>query len=51
MSRRDLGLLLLLSSIWGASFLFIKLGVDELEPAVVVLGRTVVGALVAFAWK
>ena len=46
MSRRDLGLLLLLSAIWGSSFLFIKLGVDELEPAVVVLGRTVVGALV-----
>ena len=46
MSRRDLGLLLALSAIWGASFLFIKLGVDELEPAVVVLGRVVVGILV-----
>ena len=45
-SRRDLGLLLLLSAIWGSSFLFIKLGVDELEPAVVVLGRTVVGAVI-----
>jgi drug/metabolite transporter (DMT)-like permease len=44
-SRRDLGFLLLLSAIWGSSFLFIKLGVDELEPAVVVLGRTAVGAL------
>ncbi len=32
-SRRDLGLLLLLSAIWGSSFLFIKLGVDELEPS------------------
>ena len=29
MSRRDLGLLFLLSAIWGSSFLFIKLGVDE----------------------
>ncbi len=46
MTRRDLGLLLLLSAIWGSSFLFIKLGVDELEPSVVVLGRTVVGVLV-----
>jgi drug/metabolite transporter (DMT)-like permease len=45
-TRRDLGLLLVLSAIWGSSFLFIKLGVDELEPAVVVLGRTVVGTLV-----
>lgn len=39
-------LLLLLSAIWGSSFLFIKLGVDELEPSVVVLGRLVVGGLV-----
>ena len=46
MTRRDLGLLLLLSAIWGSSFLFIKLGVDELEPSVVVLGRTVVGVAI-----
>ena len=46
MSRRDLGLLLVLSAIWGSSFLFIKLGVDALEPSVVVLGRTVVGAAI-----
>ena len=45
-TSRAICLLLLLSSIWGSSFLFIKLGVDELEPAVVVLGRTVVGAAV-----
>jgi drug/metabolite transporter (DMT)-like permease len=45
-SRRDLGLLLVLSAIWGSSFLFIKLGVDELEPSVVVCGRLVVGVLV-----
>jgi len=42
-TRRDATLLLLLSAIWGASFLFIKLGVDEVEPSVVVLGRLVVG--------
>jgi drug/metabolite transporter (DMT)-like permease len=46
MSRRDAALLLLLSAIWGSSFLFIKLGVDAVEPSVVVLGRVVVGALV-----
>jgi drug/metabolite transporter (DMT)-like permease len=46
MSRRDIALLVLLSSIWGASFLFIKLGVEELEPSVVVFGRTLVGVLV-----
>jgi len=41
--RRDVVLLLALAAIWGSSFLFIKLGVDELEPAVVVMGRLVVG--------
>jgi drug/metabolite transporter (DMT)-like permease len=41
--RREVVLLLTLASIWGASFLFIKLGVDEVEPAVVVLGRIAVG--------
>ncbi len=46
MHRREVVLLLTLASIWGASFLFIKLGVDEVEPAVVVLGRLVVGVTV-----
>lgn len=46
MSRRDSLLLLALSAIWGSSFLFIKLGVDVLSPAVVVLGRLVVGVVV-----
>jgi len=46
MSRRNAALLLLLSGIWGSSFLFIKLGVDELEPSVVALGRLVVGAAI-----
>jgi drug/metabolite transporter (DMT)-like permease len=44
--RREVVLLLTLASIWGASFLFIKLGVDEVAPAVVVLGRLVVGVAV-----
>lgn len=43
MHRRDVALLLALAAIWGASFLFIKLGVEEVEPAVVVLGRIAVG--------
>ena len=49
MSRRDALLLLLLSAIWGSSFLFIKLGVDVLEPSVVALGRLLVGVLVLLA--
>jgi hypothetical protein len=45
-TRRDASLLLLLSAIWGSSFLFISLGVDELEPSVVVLGRLLAGLAV-----
>jgi len=45
MNRRDALLLLLLSSIWGASFLFIKVGVEVLEPSVVAFGRLFLGAL------
>jgi drug/metabolite transporter (DMT)-like permease len=43
--RRDALLLLLLSAIWGASFLLIKVGVEALEPSVVAFGRLVLGAL------
>ena len=48
-TRRDALLLLLLSSIWGSSFLFIKLGVESLEPSVVAFGRLVLGALTLLA--
>ncbi len=49
MSRRDTLLLLLLSAIWGASFLFIKVSVGVLEPSVVALGRVALGALLLLA--
>ena len=45
MSRRDALLLLVLSAIWGASFMLIKVGVRELEPATLVLVRVVLAAL------
>jgi drug/metabolite transporter (DMT)-like permease len=45
-SRRDALLLIALSAIWGSSFMFIRLGVDDLEPSVVALARTVIGTLV-----
>ena len=48
MSRRDTLLLLLLSAIWGGSFLFIKVGVGELEPSVVALSRVAIGAAFLF---
>jgi drug/metabolite transporter (DMT)-like permease len=45
-SRSNAALLVVLSAIWGSSFLFIKLGVDEVEPTVVALGRLFVGAAI-----
>lgn len=42
----DAGLLLALASMWGFSFLFIKVAVGELSPIEVVAGRTLVGAAV-----
>lgn len=42
----DAGLLLALASMWGFSFLFIKVAVEELSPIEVVAGRTLVGAAV-----
>jgi drug/metabolite transporter (DMT)-like permease len=38
-------MLLVLGAIWGASFLFIKVGVRDYAPATFVLGRTALGAL------
>lgn len=40
---------LLLAAIWGASFLFIKVGIRELHPVYVTLGRAVSGALALLA--
>jgi drug/metabolite transporter (DMT)-like permease len=46
MRRRSWILLGLLSALWGASYLFIKLGLEDLSPAMVVFGRTALAALV-----
>jgi drug/metabolite transporter (DMT)-like permease len=48
-TRRDSLLLLLLSAIWGASFLFVKVGVESLEPSVVAFGRLLLGTLTLLA--
>ena len=45
MSRRHLLMLLLLSAIWGASFMFIKVAVRQLEPATLAMGRTGLAAV------
>ena len=45
MRPRYLVMLVALSAIWGSSFMWIKIGVRELSPATLVLGRVGVGAL------
>jgi drug/metabolite transporter (DMT)-like permease len=45
MSRRHLVMLLALAAIWGASFLFIKVGVRDYEPSALVFFRIVLAAL------
>ncbi len=42
---RDWGLLVLLSVIWGGSYLFIGIAVQELSPLVIVMARVIVAAL------
>jgi drug/metabolite transporter (DMT)-like permease len=43
--RRHLVMLVLLSAIWGASFMFIKVAVREIDPLTTVLGRVALGAI------
>lgn len=49
MSLADWGQLLLLSVVWGGSYLFVGLAVQELPPPVIVLARVAVAALVLVA--
>jgi drug/metabolite transporter (DMT)-like permease len=42
--RRELAVLLLLGLTWGSSFLFIKVGVEDLSPLMLVEGRMLLGA-------
>jgi drug/metabolite transporter (DMT)-like permease len=46
LTPRQAGLLGLLAALWGASYLFIKYGLDDFSPAWVVFLRTALGALV-----
>lgn len=54
MTRAYVPLLLLLSSLWGASYLFIKVAGREIAPATMMLGRVGVAAVVLLgflAWR
>jgi drug/metabolite transporter (DMT)-like permease len=44
-SRRQLVMLLALAAIWGSSFMFIKVAVEEMAPGVVVFGRVFIGSV------
>jgi drug/metabolite transporter (DMT)-like permease len=46
MSRRHVVMLLALAALWGSSFMFIKIGVRELEPTTLICARLGIGALV-----
>ena len=49
MKGRDLALLLILAALWSSSFLFIKVALVELTPALIVLGRLAFGSLTLLA--
>jgi drug/metabolite transporter (DMT)-like permease len=49
MTRRGWTLFAAMSVIWGMPYLFIKVAVEDLEPAVVVFGRTALAGLVLLA--
>jgi drug/metabolite transporter (DMT)-like permease len=46
MERRSLVLLLILAALWGSSYMFIKIGLEDLSPADIVFIRTALAALV-----
>ena len=49
MSPRQIGLLAALASVWGGSYLLIKYGLEDLEPAVIVWVRLALAAVVLYA--
>lgn len=44
MNGKNLALLILLAALWGPSFLFIKVAVEDIPPLTLVLGRVTIGA-------
>ncbi len=50
MTRGYVPLLLLLSALWGSSYFFIKVGVDDVEPTVLMAGRALLAGLILLAF-
>ncbi|MBA2505567.1 MAG: DMT family transporter [Thermoleophilaceae bacterium] len=50
MNRRTWTLLLFLAALWGASYMFIKVGLRDLSPGMVVFARTALAALLLVPW-
>jgi drug/metabolite transporter (DMT)-like permease len=50
MARRHLLMLLVLSGIWGGSYLLNEIALRDLEPAAVIFGRFLFGALALASW-
>ncbi len=46
MTRRGVVLFALMSVIWGIPYLFIRIAVDEISPATLVLGRTAIATAI-----
>lgn len=49
MNWKNFGLLILLASLWGPSFLFIKVAVQDIPPLTLAFGRVVIGAALLLA--
>src|SRR6516225_91645 len=45
-TRRGAGLFILMAVVWGLPYMLIKVAVRDLSPAVIVEGRTAIGAVV-----
>ena len=46
---RELALLLCLATLWGASYSFIKIGVETIPPVTLIAGRTLIAGAILFA--
>ncbi|MBZ4092260.1 EamA family transporter, partial [Escherichia fergusonii] len=46
----DLALLLTLSTLWGASYTFIRIGVETIPPLTFIAARTLIAATLLLAW-